>query len=344
LIIRARAPLRLGLAGGGTDVSPYSDEYGGLVLNTTIDRYAYASITINNNNANKIEFFSSDKNVKDSYLISETIELDGPTLLLKATYLHMIKNFNNGNKIALTLTTFCDSPPGSGLGTSSTLVVAMVEAFRHLLNLKLDSYQIAEIAYKIERVECKLLGGKQDQYSASFGGFNYIEFNKSNEVIVNNLDIDSYVIQELEASLLLFFTGVSRDSDKIILNQSKNMIKKDKKAMEALHIIKNEAQNMKNKILSGDFYGIVESMRTGWTNKKKSADVISNPLIEEIYDTAIDAGALAGKVSGAGGGGFMIFYIPIGKRKLVIESLGQFNGEVSNTHFTNIGVKSWKLA
>ena len=336
MIIRARAPLRLGLAGGGTDVSPYSDEYGGLVLNTTIDRYAYASIIINNN-ANKIKFFSSDKNVKHSYLISDAIELEGPTLLLKATYLHMIKNFNNGNKIALALTTFCDSPPGSGLGTSSTLVVAMVEAFRHLLNLKLDSYQIAEIAHKIERVECKLLGGKQDQYSASFGGFNYIEFN------VNNLDIDSYVIQELEASLLLFFTGVSRDSDKIIFNQSKNMMKKDKKAMEALHIIKNEAQNMKNKILSGDFNGIVESMKTGWANKKKSADIISNPLIEKIYNSAINAGALAGKVSGAGGGGFMIFYVPLDKRKSVIESLNQFNGEVSNTHFTNIGVKSWKL-
>ena len=272
MIIRARAPLRLGLAGGGTDVSPYSDEYGGLVLNTTIDRYAYASIIINNN-ANKIKFFSSDKNVKHSYLISDAIELEGPTLLLKATYLHMIKNFNNGNKIALALTTFCDSPPGSGLGTSSTLVVAMVEAFRHLLNLKLDSYQIAEIAHKIERVECKLLGGKQDQYSASFGGFNYIEFNKSNEVIVNNLDIDSYVIQELEASLLLFFTGVSRDSDKIIFNQSKNMMKKDKKAMEALHIIKNEAQNMKNKILFPLFNDAIQA-----------CDALSTDFVDGIFE------------------------------------------------------------
>lgn len=342
MIIRARAPLRLGLAGGGTDVSPYSDEYGGLVLNTTIDRYAYASILINKD-TNQIKFFSSDKNSEESYSIEETMKLDGPTLLLKATYLHIIKNFNNGNKIALTLSTFCDSPPGSGLGTSSTLVVAMVEAFNCLLNLKLNNYQIAEIAHKIERVECNLLGGKQDQYSASFGGFNFIEFNKSSKVIVNNLDLKPLVTQELEASLLLFFTGVSRDSDKIILNQSKNMVNKDKQAMEALHIIKNEALNMKNKILCGDFNGIIESMKTGWINKKKSADVISNPLIEEIYNNATDAGALAGKVSGAGGGGFMFFYVPIDKRKSVIESLAQFNGEVSNTHFTNVGVKSWKL-
>jgi len=341
LIIRARAPLRLGLAGGGTDVSPYCDEYGGLVLNTTIDRYAYASIFINDN-FNKIEFFSTDKNSKNSYSLSQKIELSGPTLLLKATYLHMIKNFNNGKKIPLMLSTFCDSPPGSGLGTSSTLVVAMVEAFSCLLNLKLDSYKIAEIAYKIERIECNLMGGKQDQYSAAFGGFNFIEFNQSN-VVVKTLNLESSVIKELEASLLLFFTGVSRDSDKIILSQSNNMAKKDKKAMDALHKIKNEATNMKNKILDGDFYGIVESMKTGWINKKKSADIISNPLIEKMYNSAINAGALAGKVSGAGGGGFMIFYVPLDKRKSVIESLQQFNGEVSNTHFTNIGVKSWKL-
>ena len=161
-------------------------------------------------------------------------------------------------------------------------------------------------------------------------------------VIVNNLDVDEEIIRELEASLLLFFTGVSRDSDKIIFNQSNNMKQNDKHAMNALNAIKNEANIMKDNLLSGNFDGIVRSMQIGWENKKKSASIISNPLIEEIYKTAISAGARAGKVSGAGGGGFMIFFVSTEKRKSVIDSLSKFNGEVSNTHFTNIGARTWK--
>jgi D-glycero-alpha-D-manno-heptose-7-phosphate kinase len=340
LIIRARAPLRIGLAGGGTDVSPYCNQFGGLVLNATIARYAYATIEVRSDQ--KIHFFSGDKNFRDAFGISDEITLEGPSLLLRATYLHMIKHYNGGRRIAVELTTFCDSPPGSGLGTSSTLVVAMVKAFSGYLELDLDNYTIAEVAYKIERIECQLMGGRQDQYSAAFGGFNFIEFAASNQVTVNNLSVSLKAIQELEASFILFFTGVSRDSDRIILDQSNNVKNKHKVAMEAMHLIKKEAQIMKSKLLDEDFQGIVESMINGWENKKKSADVISNPLIEEIYDCAVNSGALAGKVSGAGGGGFMIFFVPIEKRKSLIDSLSKFNGEISNVHFTNVGAQFWK--
>ena len=340
MVFRARAPLRVGLAGGGTDVSPYCDEFGGLVLNATIDRYAYATITARSDQ--EIHFFSSDKNFRDTFDISDDISLEGPSLLLRATYLHMIKNYNGGLRIAVELTTFCDSPPGSGLGTSSTLVVSMVKAFSGLLDLDLDNHTVAEVAYKIERIECHLMGGRQDQYSAAFGGFNFIEFAESGNVTVNNLDVSSKARQELEASFILFFTGVSRDSDRIILNQSNNVKNKDKVAVEAMHSIKKEAKIMKKHLLEENFSGIVQSMKNGWENKKKTTDVISNPLIEEIYDCAVKSGALAGKVSGAGGGGFMIFFVPIEKRKLVIDSLSRFNGELSNAHFTNIGAQFWK--
>lgn len=340
MIIRARAPLRIGLAGGGTDVSPFCDEFGGLVLNTTIDRYAYATITLRADQ--EIHFFSSDKGCRESYAVSSSFGIEGSCLLLKATYLHMIKNYNSGNIIALDLCTFCDSPPGSGLGSSSTLVVAIVKAFSGLLDLYLDNYVIAEIAHTIERVECSLLGGRQDHYSAVFGGFNFIEFNEGDKVVVNPLILPQWIIQELEASLILFFTGVSRDSDRIIADQSANMINKDKGAMNALHGIKKESLSMKMALLRGDFSGIVQSMKTGWANKKKSSSVISNPFIETIYSAAIDSGALAGKVSGAGGGGFMIFFVPLDKRKQVIDTLSSFDGELSNTHFTDIGARFWK--
>ena len=339
MIIRARAPLRIGLAGGGTDVSPFCDDFGGLVLNSTIDRYAYATITLRADQ--EVHFFSSDKGCRESHSTSNNIETDGSCMLLKATYLHMIKNYNNGNKIALPLSTFCDSPPGSGLGSSSTLVVAIVKAFSGLLGLYLDNYVIAEIAHTIERVECSLMGGRQDQYSAAFGGFNFIEFNEGDKVVVNPLILPHWIIQELEASLILFFTGVSRDSDRIIADQSSNMINKDKKAMNALHGIKKESLSMKMALLGGDFSGIVQSMKTGWTNKKNSSSVISNSFIENIYSAAISSGALAGKVSGAGGGGFMMFFVPLDKRKQVIDTLSSFDGELSNVHFTDIGARSW---
>lgn len=340
LKIKARAPLRIGLAGGGTDVAPYCRQHGGYVLNTTIDRYVYSIIELQKNG---ISFFSSDKQCKTTFNNIKEIDLNSLNILLHATYLHMVNNYNNGKQINMILTTFCDSPPGSGLGTSSTLVVSMVKAFSDLLSLNLNEHDIAQIAYKIERIECSLLGGKQDQYSATFGGFNFIEFKKSDEVEVNCLDIPNDVIRELESSLLLFFTGVSRDSDKIILNQSNNMKNNDSEAMEALHKIKEEAKNMKDNLLVGNFDGIVNSMQIGWENKKKSASVISNPLIEEIYTAAVNAGALAGKVSGAGGGGFMVFFVSTENRMSVINRLLEFNGQISNTHFTNKGAITWKM-
>lgn len=341
MIIRARAPLRLGLAGGGTDVSPYCDLYGGYVLNATIDRYAYA--VIRTLEEPLVRFVSTDQQTELTEPADTPLSLDGTLNLHKAVYNEMICHYNHGKPVPLEITTFCDAPIGSGLGSSSTLVVAMIKAFVELLNLPLDDYSIARLAFKIERVDCGLQGGRQDQYSATFGGFNFMEFYADEQALINPLRIKNWIISELEASLVLYYTGVSRESARIIADQSRNVKTGAADKVEAMHGMKQEALVMKECLLKGDFAGMVESMRQGWENKKRSADTVSNQQIEEIYNAAIDAGALAGKVSGAGGGGFMMFFVPPEQRMDVIRTLTNFGGQVSNCHFTKYGAQAWRV-
>lgn len=342
MIIRARAPLRLGLAGGGTDVSPYCDTHGGYVLNATIDRYAYAVIKTLDEPV--VRFVATDQQqTEEVKVFTAPLVPNGKLDLHKAVYSHMVQNFNGGKPIPMELSTFCDAPAGSGLGSSSTLVVVMIRAFAELLNLPLDDYTIAHLAYQIERVDCGLQGGRQDQYSATFGGFNFMEFYADNRAVINPLRIKSWIICELEASLVLFYTGVSRESAKIIADQSNNVTAGAVATMEAMHGMKHEALVMKECLLRGDFTGIVDSMRAGWDSKKRSAKTVSNPLIDSIYDSAINAGALSGKVSGAGGGGFIMFFVPPEKRMNVVRALGKFEGQVSNCHFTKHGTQAWKI-
>ncbi len=338
MIVRARAPLRLGLAGGGTDVSPYADLHGGYVLNATIDRYAYA--VIKTLDEPYIRFSATDQQSETIKAITEPLKMNGKLDLHKAVYNRLINTYNNGKPIPMELSTFCDAPAGSGLGSSSTLVVVMIRAFAELLNLPLDDYMLAHLAYQVERVDCGLQGGRQDQYSATFGGFNFMEFYADDRTIINPLRIKNWIICELEASLVLFYTGVSRESAKIIADQSDNV---KAGSVDAMHGIKQEALIMKECLLKGDFSGIVGSMLQGWENKKRSAKTVSNSHIEEIYGAAIRAGALAGKVSGAGGGGFMMFFVPPDKRMDVIRALQHFEGQVSNCHFTKHGTQAWRI-
>ncbi len=340
-IFRARAPLRLGLAGGGTDVAPYCDDFGGYVLNAAIDRYAYA--VIKPLDEDHVRFVATDQRVDVILPLQNQFSLDGTLDLHKAVYNHIIKNFNDNKPIAIELSTFCDAPAGSGLGSSSTLVVAMIRAFAEMLNLPLDDHTMALMAYKIERQDCELKGGRQDQYSATFGGFNFMEFYSDDRAVINPLRIKNWIVCELEASLVLYFTGVSRESAHIIADQASNVKSGDIDALEAMHGMKHEAQVMKECLLRGDFDGFVQSIILGWEKKKKSAKTVSNPHMDEIYQSAIKAGALAGKVSGAGGGGFMWFFVPTEKRMDVMRTLSGFGGQVSNCHFTNHGTQAWRI-
>ena len=340
MLIRSRAPLRLGLAGGGTDVSPYCDLHGGYVLNATIDRYAYAVIKPLDEPI--VRFVATDLQAEVELPLTEPIGAQGSLVLHKAVYCHMMRHFNNGQMIPMELSTFCDAPAGSGLGSSSTLVVVMIGAFVELLNLPLDDHTIAHMAYRIERIDCGLQGGWQDQYSATFGGFNFMEFYAEERAVINPLRIKPWILCELEASLLLYYTGVSRESAKIIADQSGNVKAGIESATEAMHGIKREALVMKECLLKGDFTGMIQSMRQGWESKKRSASTVSNQQIDRIFQSAMDAGALAGKVSGAGGGGFMMFFVPPEKKMKVARDLSRYGGVVSNCHFTKHGMQTWR--
>ena len=339
--IRARAPLRLGLAGGGTDVSPYCDEFGGVVLNATIDKYAYAIIETRDDG--QVEFIATDQQRRWSGEATERLSIDGDLPLHRGVYNRIIHDFNGGEPLALRMTTFADAPVGSGLGSSSTLVVAMIKAYQELLGLALGDYDIARLAYQIERVDIGLAGGKQDQYAATFGGFNFIEFFKDDRVIVNPLRVKTWIISELEATTLLYFTGVSRESAHIIDEQRANVTQRRMEAIEAMHLLKEEAVAMKEAVLTGDFDKVAHSFRQSWAAKKRMAKTISNSSIDAVFERALAAGATAGKVSGAGGGGFMMLMVPPSRRMDVTRTLAESGGQVINCHFTKHGTQGWKI-
>lgn len=336
-MIRCKAPLRIGLAGGGTDVSPYADEYGGAILNATINLYAYASIAPLT--SGEVIFESIDRKEKCVYVHSNAVTIDGTLDLLKGV--HQYIQSIHPSTLSYQLTTFVDAPAGSGLGTSSTLVVAILGAYKEWLNLAWGEYDIAKIAFEIERKQLKMAGGRQDQYAATFGGFNFMEFYADEKVIVNPLRIKSSVIDELQNNLVLYYTGTSRLSAAIIEAQQQNVVTKSTSSIDAMHNLKSQAIRMKEALLQGNLNEIGEILDYGWQNKKQMAASITNPLIDEIYAAALKAGANGGKISGAGGGGFMIFYCPDNSRFKVIETLKTFGGDIRRFEFTESGVRSW---
>ena len=340
MIIRSKAPLRIGLAGGGTDVSPYSDIYGGAILNATIDLYAYASLEPLNNGT--IEFVIDGTPNALQLGSDKELQLVAGFELFIGVYNRVIKQFNL-EPLSFRLTSFIEAPQGSGLGTSSTIVVSLLGAFVEWLNLPLGKYDIAHLAYEIERVDLKMAGGKQDQYAATFGGINYLEFFANDKVIVNPLQLKPEVINELEFNLLLYFTATQRLSATIIDEQVKNVNDKNEKSIEAMHNLKEQANQMKDALLRGELNKIGEILHFGWQNKKQMANSISNNLIDTIYTKAIETGATGGKISGAGGGGFMFFYCPAVTKNKVAQAIKQLGGNVQPFKFTQQGLVTWSI-
>ncbi|MBG9378385.1 dehydrogenase [Panacibacter sp. DH6] len=338
MIYRSRAPLRIGLAGGGTDVSPYSDEFGGAILNATISHYAHANIEPIEGNGIIIQ--ALDQKQEQRFEWNNQLPVDGKLDLLKGVYNRIQKDY--GLPItSFRLSTFVDAPVGSGLGTSSTLAVAVTGAFTEMLKLPLGEYDIAHYAYDIERNDLQLAGGKQDQYAATFGGVNFMEFYHNDKVIVNPLRIKQDYLRELENNLVLYFTSTSRESATIIKEQQKNVQQKNEKSIGAMHQLKEQAKMMKEALLKGRLHEIGEILDYGFQQKRNMAKNISNDAIEALYEAVKKAGATGGKISGAGGGGFMIFYCPGNSRYKVIETLNKFGGEVKPYRFTKEGLSTW---
>jgi len=337
MLIRSKAPLRLGLAGGGTDVSPYSDLYGGGILNATINLYAYA--TLEPTDVGKISFETADGSQVKVYNTNEIIKPEGIFDIHAGIYNRILKNYPD-KELSFRLITSLDAPQQSGLGTSSTLAVAILGAFVEWLKLPLGEYDIAQMAYEIERFDLGMAGGKQDQYSATFGGINFMEFYKD-KVIVNPLRIKDSYLDELSHNLVLYFTDTSRLSSQIIQRQQQNVLDQDKTAIEAMHQLKYQAIMMKEALLRGNLDEIGKILDFGWKFKKQMASGITNASLDELYKTAIENGATGGKISGAGGGGYMFFYCPGNTRFRVIESLKQFGGYTERYEFTPEGLVTW---
>ncbi|MEO6131763.1 MAG: dehydrogenase, partial [Saprospiraceae bacterium] len=306
----------------------------------TISLYAYASIE--RLDRNEIILRSIDQDQDQRFEIQTALPLDGTLDLLKGVYNRINKDYGM-NGMGFRLSTFVEAPAGSGLGTSSTLVVAVVGAFAEMLKLPLGEYEIAHYAYEIERKDLNLAGGKQDQYAATFGGVNYMEFFGGDKVVVNPLRIKQEYLFELQHNLLLYFTETSRESSKIIEQQSGNVIRKDVEAIEAMHQLKQQSLMMKEALLTGKLNDIGEILDFGFYQKRKMAEGISNDFIEDIYNTAKMAGAMGGKISGAGGGGFMVFYCPGNTKYEVIQQLEKFGGKHRDYQFVEHGLSTWTV-
>jgi D-glycero-alpha-D-manno-heptose-7-phosphate kinase len=323
-------------------LSPYCDEYGGFVLNATIDKFAYA--ILEPLNEPRVEFVAADLKREWSGPSIYPLDTSMPLGLHAAVHNRIMHDFNGKRPMSLRMTTFAEAPPGSGLGSSSTLVVAMIKAYTELLSLPLGEYETAHLAYEIERMDMGLAGGRQDQYAATFGGFNFIEFYAGERVVVNPLRIKNWIMAELETSMLLAFTGVSRESAGIIKMQQENLVPQNAGAgLEAMHRVKDEAARMKEALLRGNFDGLAEAMRRGWEAKKGTASSVSNRDIELTMEVAMAAGAKAGKVSGAGGGGFLMLLVDPARRIDVQRALEARGADVSSFHFCPHGTQGWRI-
>jgi len=335
--IHCRVPLRISFAGGGTDLPFYYEKFGGAVIGSTIDKFAYSTLTPNKLNKNKILVRSTDYDIETILKIKAKffdLQYDGKLDLAKA-----VLNVMKPKKLGFEMITASDSAPGSGLASSTSIVTAIVGALKSYMRLSLTSYEIAELAHKIERKNLGIKGGFQDQYACTFGGFYFIEF-KKNSIIVNPLKIRSDIIHELESCLVLADTNISRDSSEIHSIQEKS---KNEKTVDVLHDMKKHAFNMKSQLIKGNVKEFANELHESWLTKKKISDIISTKKIEKIYDNAIKHGAIGGKILGAGGGGHMLFYANLEKRRELEKKLIKLGCQIIPFCFENHGLQTWKV-
>jgi len=329
---RARAPLRLSFCGGGTDVSPYPEEHGGMVLSATINQYAYASLRPRRDT--RLSIASLDYDVVAKYDHPSRLRFDGNLDLIKA----VVKSFRV--RRGADLWVHSDAPPGSGLGSSSTLCVAMIGVMAEWTQRTLAGYELAERAYRIERRDLGLAGGRQDQYAAAFGGFNFIEFGRDTTV-VNPLRIRADVLQELEYRLLLCYMGQTRQSANIIERQTAAYRSGRRATVEALDRLKRETLEMKKALLLGDIDGMGELLHEAWQSKKKLDPGISTGRVDKLYQIARAEGAIGGKMPGAGGGGYFLLLTRFDRKHRVAAALEQHGGQVVPFQFERRGLMTW---
>jgi len=330
-VIRAKAPLRVSFAGGGTDVPPFPEQEGGLVLSATINRYAFGALAPREDSCIHIE--SVDFDLSLDYGADEEMAFDGRLDLAKAA----IREMGRGG---YDLFLHSNAPPGSGLGSSSAVMVTLIGLLKEFHGQELTDYEVAELAFDLERRQLGIRGGMQDQYAAAFGGFNFIEFG-SDRVVVNPLRIPRDVVHELEHNMVLFYTGKTRTSDHIIEDQTDRWQRGEEDALAGLRAGKDLAVAMKNALLQRQLNDFGDLLGTAWEEKKKMSPRISNEFIDTAYEEALRHGALGGKVTGAGGGGYMLLYCPFQRQHRVAQALLAMGGRIADFEFTQNGLTTW---
>ena len=336
--IFARAPLRLSFAGGGSDIPAFSDKHGGAVVSVAVNRFAYTVIESAENG--KIEVNATDQNSRQIFNSREQLNRD-KELPLHVECLRYFLELLSIEFFPMRIITFCESPIGAGLGASSTITVSLIYALSKFFDLPMTRHEVAETAFYVERVRCQMSGGKQDQFSASYGGMNLLEFKKDGSVVVQPIQLRQEFSLTLKSWLLTCYSGQSRLSSKIISSQSKSILSNDTEVISALGAIKNSAYEMNSAVLASDLQGVVDVFKRNWENKKKTSQHIAPNDLSNVIEKALSIGALAGKVSGAGGGGFLMFWTPLQRRSAVIEFIESSRMTVYNCDFCDSGVLSW---
>ncbi len=328
----ARAPVRISLAGGGTDLPAYFNQYGGVVINTTIDKYFYVILRVYDGDT--LQIASSDYSTfyRQDPEGESSLPVDG-ILGLPRTILHAF-----GIHRGLSMFLASEIPPGTGLGSSSTVTVAIIKALSTACGEQLSKAELAELACRMEIEEMGMPIGKQDQYAAAFGGLNEIVFTAQGTQ-VTPLDLPWETHQRLQANLMLFFTGHSRNSADILKQQTQASRQSSSPTVEALHRVKAMVEDVKRAFTSGDLHAFGELLHENWMQKKRFAAGVSNDLIDESYATARALGAVGGKITGAGGGGFLMLYCEEAYQPAVTEALEARGLRRMDFRFDNTGAR-----
>ncbi len=334
MIIRAKSPLRISFAGGGTDLPHYYEEQGGAVLSSTINRYAYVSLYPRDDAG--VRMRSLDLNVEVSYAVDEDPPRDGVLELAKAVVRRM------GVEVGFNLDVRCDAPPGSGLGGSSAVTSAMIGALAEYTNTVLDPYELAELNFVIERVDLGIAGGKQDQYATTFGGFNLIEFHKD-RVLVNPLRIPQGILNDLEAHLLVCYLGQVRPDLGLVQKQARYYKEGRAETIAGLQALHQLAYEAKEALLKGRLRRFGELLSAAYENKKRmNPHVAEGTKAEELYQLAMHRGATGGKLLGAGGGGYLLLFCETDRQHTLRQELERHGGRFTDVAFDDHGLQTWR--
>jgi D-glycero-alpha-D-manno-heptose-7-phosphate kinase len=312
-----RSPVRISFGGGGTDLPAYYERYGGAVISAAINKYFYT--VLRKRNDGLIQVISSDLRACETWQNIARMDLGGTDLEIPLAVLKQV-----GCDISVDLFLSSEIPPGTGLGSSAAVCVNVLKTITTYLHRSCSSYELAEQAYDIARNVLGKHVGKQDEYASAIGGLNFLRFERDGRVEVEALNLDPRILSRLQSNLMLFFTGTAHHSWTILRDQEKASSKPAGKAVEALHEIRGLADRMRDVLMAGDLRAFGLLLDEGWQAKKRVSEGISNARIDELYASARQNGALGGKITGAGGGGFLLLYCETPDQQRVREAFRAF--------------------